>query len=124
MVFLLVPHLNTVLLAFFQNCWEADLGLIDRKEFETQLKSHYRKQKSKSDPAWIALRNIVFAGGCRSLLARDSTVSFAAAQAKAGHYFTRAVSVLTSLLVPPPKLMSVRALSLMVRAQSVEVMLR
>ncbi|KIX06975.1 uncharacterized protein Z518_04951 [Rhinocladiella mackenziei CBS 650.93] len=99
--------------AFYQNCWEADLGIIDRTDLEAQLKAHYRNQMPRNDPTWFALRNIVFAGGYRSLLARDPTISFAAAQAKAGHYFHNALSVFTRLLLPPARLMAIRALTLM-----------
>ncbi|KIW99292.1 uncharacterized protein Z519_00955 [Cladophialophora bantiana CBS 173.52] len=99
--------------AFYENCWEADLGLIDRTDFEALLKAHYHNQLSTTGAAWLALRNIVFAGGYRSLLAKDPNVSFASAQAKAGRFFKTALSVFTRLVLPPSSLMAIRALTLM-----------
>ena len=104
--------------AFYQNCWEADLGIIERVDFEAQLESHYRSPASKIDPAWFALRNIVLAGGYRSLLAKDHTVSFSTAQAEAGSYYKKALSVFTRLLLPPSNTTAIRALALMVRDSS------
>ncbi|KAJ9608967.1 hypothetical protein H2200_006738 [Cladophialophora chaetospira] len=98
--------------AFYQNCWEADIGIIDRDEIEAKLESHYRSRLPKDEEAWFALRNIVFAGGCRSVLAKDHT-SCVAAQAEANRFFQMALSVLTSLLLPPTSLMAVQALTLM-----------
>ncbi len=104
------------LIAFYQNCWEADIGIIDRTDFDTLMQAHDRNQALKNDPAWFALRNVIFASGYRSLLAKDSTVSFASAHAKAGSYFENALSVLSKLLLTPASVMAVRALALMVRS--------
>ncbi|KEF61156.1 uncharacterized protein A1O9_02721 [Exophiala aquamarina CBS 119918] len=99
--------------AFYENCWEADLGILDRTDLEVHLQAHFNNRSSQKDPAWFALRNIVFAAGYRSLLATDPAVSFAAAQVKAGYYFNNALSMFTRLILPPSSLMAVRALTLM-----------
>jgi len=104
-----------MVVAFYENCWEADLGILDRNDLEVYLQAHFDNRGSMKDPAWFALRNIVFAAGYRSLLASDPAVSFAAAQVKAGSYFNNALSMLTRLILPPSRLMAVRALTLMVR---------
>lgn len=114
------PQLNSTLggvTAFFENCWEARIGIIDRLDFEAQLQAHFHNEtSSQHDYAQLALRNVVFAAGYRAILAKGSTVPFAAAQTHAWHrYFKNALSVLTELLLSPPRLMTVQALALMVR---------
>jgi hypothetical protein len=101
--------------AFYENCWEADLGILDRTDLEVHLQVHFDNRGSQKDPAWFALRNIVFAAGYRSLLATKPVDSFTDAQAKAGYYFNNAFSMFTRLILPPSSLMAVRALTLMVR---------
>jgi len=81
---------------------------------EAHVEAHYRDQDSDDDPALFALRNVVFATGYRSLLAKDPTESFSTAQTKAGCYFRSAFSVFTRLLLPSSSLTAVRALTLMV----------
>jgi hypothetical protein len=73
-----------------------------------------QSQPAEDTPAWFALRATVFAAGYRSLLAKDCSISFAKAQAKAGQLFKSALSVFTKLLLPPSSIMAVRALTLMV----------
>lgn len=103
--------------AFFENCWEARLGFIQREDFEAHLQAHYYEETStRNDFAEIALRNIVFAAGYRSLLAKTTTVSYAAARNSAWQgYFSNALSVLGGLLLSPSRIVAVQALALMVR---------
>lgn len=110
-----VSMLTEMVAAFYENCWEADLGILDRADLEVHLQAHFDNRGSQKDPAWFALRNIVFAAGYRSLLATNPAVSFSVAQVKAGHYFNNALSMFTRLILPPSSLMAVRALTLMVR---------
>lgn len=106
--------------AFFENCWEARLGFIHRPDFEVQLQAHfYGASSSSTDFAAVALRNVIFAAGYRSILAKRPEVSFAAAQKMVWQgYFQNALSVLTGLLLPPSRLMAVQALALMVGKSS------
>lgn len=90
------------------------MGVVDRLEFEARLKAHFRKEISSADPAWYALRNILCAAGCRSLLAKNPSASFATAQSKAGRFFKNAMSVFVQLMLPPSGLMAIQALALMV----------
>ncbi|KIW17217.1 hypothetical protein PV08_04408 [Exophiala spinifera] len=110
--------LNTSMLtfeleAFYRNCWESSLGIVDRTAFEARLRGHYRGQTQRDDVAFYALRHVIYAAGLRSILSEDSTVSFAIAQADPGRYFKMALSVLTKLLLPPSNLTAIRALVLM-----------
>ncbi|KAK4893289.1 hypothetical protein LTR27_008412 [Elasticomyces elasticus] len=99
--------------AFYDDSWEANLGVIDRQDFEMHLQAYHGNQKIENESAWFALRNTVFACGYRSLLAKDPSTSFATSQAEAGRYFKNALSVLSAILVPPSSLIAVRALTLM-----------
>lgn len=105
--------------AFFENCWEARLGLIHRPDFEAQLQAHFvdgSQASTRNDCADVALRNVVFAAGYRSILAKTAKVPFAIARRKAWQgYFQNALSVLTGLLLSPSRLIVVQALALMVR---------
>ncbi len=79
------------------------------------MRAHYHKKTSKrDDPAWFALRNVVFALGYRSIFAKSPKATFANAQAKAWQYFNNALSVLTEILLPPSSLTAIQALTLMV----------
>jgi hypothetical protein len=106
--------LTELTIAFYENCWEADLGILERTDLEAHLQAHFDNRVSRKDPAWFALRHIVFAAGYRSILATRPAISYAVAQAKAGYYFNNALSMLTRLILPPSSLMAVRALTLMV----------
>ncbi|KAK5051890.1 hypothetical protein LTR84_002693 [Exophiala bonariae] len=101
--------------AFFENCWEARLGFVHRPDFEAQLQAHfYGASSSSTDCAALALRNVIFAAGYRSILAKRPEISFTAAQKIVWQgYFQNALSVLTGLLLPPSRLMAVQALALM-----------
>lgn len=66
------------------------------------------------DSSWYALRNAIYAEGCRSVTPEDQTRSFSSVQAEATRYFENAISVLTDLLFTPNGLMAVQALVVMV----------
>ncbi|KIW32550.1 uncharacterized protein PV07_04081 [Cladophialophora immunda] len=101
--------------AFFENCWEARLGLIHRPDFEAQLQAHFLDDSSsRNDYAEIALRNVVFAAGYRSIMAKTAKIPFHIARKAAWEgYFQNALSVLTGLLLSPSRLMVVQGLALM-----------
>lgn len=104
--------------AYFEHSYDAVFGLMHRPAFEARLSAHLEQQKQqpvqREDPAWYALRNVVYAAGCRCLLARDRCTPFATAQAEAWGFFANALSVLTDLLFKPSGLLTVQALALMV----------
>lgn len=102
------------MIAFYESCWETNLGIMDRTDLEPLLQAHFENRISRKEPAWFALRNVIFAAGYRSLLATDPNMPFAVMQAKAGYYFNNALSMFTRLILPPSSLMAIRALMLMV----------
>lgn len=101
--------------AFFDHCFEAILGIVHRPEFEARLRAHFEQgpDPPAKDTAWYALRNTVYASGCRQLLLKNRSMPFAEAQAHAFQYFDRALRVHTELIYGPPTLEAVRALTAM-----------
>jgi hypothetical protein len=76
--------------------------------------SHHRKQDDEEDAGWYALRNVIYAAGCRCVLGKRSSVSFVEAQAEAFRFFQNALSVFIELTFAYTGLTAVRALTLMV----------
>lgn len=112
------PLLNSHMTAYFDNCYDAVFGALNRPDFEGLLRSHFQRghcSPEDDDPSFLALRNVVYAAGFRSILAKDPSVSFADAQIQAWRYFENALSVLGDVLFNPTDLTAVRALVLMVR---------
>ena len=101
------------ILAYFEESSEAVLGVVDREEFETCLRSHLEGNEI-DDPAWYALRQCVYASSCRIVLSKDQSNSFSHNQKEAWSYFRNAMSVHTELLYTFTGLMAVRALIAMV----------
>jgi hypothetical protein len=66
------------------------------------------------DPAWYALRNVVYATGCRIYRSQSPTANFAEVEREARTYFSNALSVHSELLLTKPSLRSIRALLAMV----------
>jgi len=90
-------------------------GFVDRSEFFLYLNAHFRKDNSiANDPAWHALRNTVYASGCRIVLSKDDSLRYSDIQKEAWSYFQNAMSVHTELLFTFTSLMAVRALIAMV----------
>jgi hypothetical protein len=105
------------IVAFFEKSPEAPLIVLSRSRFEARLKSQPGVNPSvdTDDPAWWAIRNTVYAAGCRMLLARlEYSSTFAEAQSESWKYFKNALSVLPDLLHPRFDLEAIRALLLMV----------
>ncbi len=100
--------------AYFEDSFEAFYGVVYRPEFETRLEEHFQDGISWDDPSWYALRNVVYASGCRTFLAKQRSVSWAEAQARSWPYFENALSVYIELLYTPTGLSAVRALAAMV----------
>jgi hypothetical protein len=109
--------INTVNQAYFENSFNRMFGVISRPVFEARLRSYLDQDgSSDDDPAWYALRNTVYACGCRIELSRASiATSLLEAEEKAWQFFQKALSVHTELLYLPTGLMAVEALTAMVR---------
>ncbi|RDW90935.1 hypothetical protein BP5796_02100 [Coleophoma crateriformis] len=99
--------------AYFQHSFEARLGLVFRPAFETRLRLHFMPSGDHfEDPAWFALRNTVYASGCRIHMFQSNS-SFLDAQACAWKYFEKALSVHSELLFSATGLTAVEALAAM-----------
>lgn len=100
--------------AYFEECYYSVFGIVHRPDFESRLRAQFSKFPGfEDDPSWFALRNTVYASGCRIVLAKDLSVSFTEAQARAWRFFENALSVHTELLYTPTGLTAVQALALM-----------
>lgn len=103
--------------AYFEHCFESIFGVIHRPEFEARLHAHLQPGPPTplNDVAWYALRNIVYAAGCRQLRLKGHTdsTSYVDAQAEAFRYFQNALSVHTDLIYDLSGLEAVRALTAM-----------
>lgn len=99
---------------FFENTMEGKLGIISRPWFEAKLNEHF-KTPSQNDVSWYALRNTVFAFGCRIEMAKTSSYSEVAKVSSS--FLNNALSVQTAMLYQHSTLTCVKALVLMVRAR-------
>lgn len=98
--------------AFFEESLEATYNIIDRADFEARLKSTYDNGPSEADAGLYALRNIVFATGCRITTFKDC--SWSEAQAQSQGYFENALAVEPDLIHGTPGLTGIQALFAMV----------
>jgi hypothetical protein len=103
------------LIAYFEDCHYAAFGVVHRPTFEARLRSQFAQDAEfEDDVSWFALRNTVYASGCRVMLSKHASMTFLEAQAQAWLYFENALSVHTDLLYTPTGLAAVQALALMV----------
>ena len=105
-------------LAYFEKSVDSLFEVINRHEFEQHVHGHQGSMLSNdsNDPAWYAIRNVVYASGCRLYHSAGSPVSFTVVQEEASGYFSNALSVHSDLLLRRPTLAAVRALLAMVSA--------
>lgn len=100
--------------AYFEECHYAAFGVVNRPLFEARLRSQFAQDVDfEDDVSWFALRNTVYASGCRIILSRHASMGFSEAQAQAWQYFENALSVHAELLYTPTGLPAVQALALM-----------
>lgn len=101
--------------AFFDHTHDPVLGVVYRPEFEAQLRLHFQRPRSPDeDVAWYALRNAVYAVGCRAAASTGSVKDFHQTQQRSLKFFHNAFSVYTNLLYMPSGLTAVQALVIMV----------
>jgi len=113
---LLTAQLTRGPIAYFEDGYDAVFGVVYRPEFEARLRAHFEQNTSGDiDPAWYALRNTVYASGCRQFLSKSHSVTFVDAQAQAWRYFENALSVHGEILYSSTGLLAVQALAAMVR---------
>ena len=96
------------------NLWET----VHRPDFERLLRAHLSGKIQHHDPSWYALRNVVYAAGCRIYRSEFPEASSADVQKEAWGYFSNSLSVHSELLLIKPTLRSVRALLTMVSPRS------
>ncbi|ORX96467.1 fungal-specific transcription factor domain-domain-containing protein [Clohesyomyces aquaticus] len=105
----------TYVTAYFENSYEAVFGIIHRPAFENRLRAFFdhSNPEEANDSSWFALRNIIYAMGCRCTLASDPSISFVDANARAHQFFQNAMSVFTDMVFGHTGLTAVQALALM-----------
>ncbi|KAF2186192.1 hypothetical protein K469DRAFT_687197 [Zopfia rhizophila CBS 207.26] len=100
--------------AYFNESLDAVFGIVNRQVFEAKLQSHFSNQGTVDDASWYALRNAVYATGCKAHISRNNhPQSFKHAQSEAWKYFENALSVHTELIYMRSGLMAVQALMIM-----------
>lgn len=102
--------------AYFELSYDAVFGVVHRRSFEKRLRAHFATSEDfgAEDASWYALRNIIYAAGCRSLLAHDQSFDFITAESKARSFFQNALSVFTECIFGHSGLTAVQALTVMV----------
>ncbi|KAI1622813.1 fungal-specific transcription factor domain-containing protein [Exophiala viscosa] len=90
--------------AYFERSYDAVFGVVHRPTFEARLRTHL---------AQFALRNIVYALGCRSLGATDPSLTFLQAGKRSRAFFQNALSVLGEMILGRSGFTAVQALVLM-----------
>lgn len=99
--------------AYFEETPISTFYLIGRQSFEARLIRHIENPSaSQEDSVWFAIRNIVYASGCRALMSK--THSWRESQSKSGQYFENALSVETDLIHGAYGISAIRALLAMV----------
>lgn len=83
---------------------------VDRPDFERHLRAHLSGRMQYYDPVWYALRNVVYAAGCRICRCESPATDFSDVQKEAWAYFSNSLSVHSELLLSKPSLRTVRAL--------------
>jgi hypothetical protein len=106
-----VPATNNFI-AYFEVSLDASLGILHRPWFEQQLSAHLAGTLDDPGPTWHALRNVVFAAGCRIEMCKSK--SFQEAAKHAWGYFENALSVYARLLFFKTSITGVQVLTLMV----------
>lgn len=96
-------------------------GAVCPLEFKAQLRAHLDKPQHREDPVWYAVRNTVYASGCRLHRSANHAANFSAIQDEAWGYFSNALSVHSELLLSSPSIGAVRALLAMVNSLAFEL---
>lgn len=99
--------------AHFERAHDAAYGIVHRPWFETRLQAHFNGMKHDDEYSWHALRNAIFASGCR-ILAEEEGASFSVAQNTSWPWFQNALSVHTEMLYGQTTVIGVQALAVMV----------
>lgn len=109
--------------AYFEEDPDAQFGIVHRPTFDNMLRTHFRKGSQSdqdSDPGWYALRNVVYAAGCRivEIRALGKTSGKSVFPARSWRFFLNALAQYTDLLFYKTSLKAIQALAAMVRKPS------
>ncbi|KAK5047211.1 hypothetical protein LTR84_006733 [Exophiala bonariae] len=96
--------------AYFKRSVDSLFEAIHQLDFQQQLRSHFENPNPNEDPVSYAIRNTVYASGCRLHSSANYAASFDAIQKEAWGYFSNALSVHSELLLRSPSIGAVRAL--------------
>lgn len=103
--------------AYFDDCAEGSVGVVHRPHFEARLRAQFKQGEPPTayqDPAWYALRNVVYASGWRQVSWKRPCSGFQFEAGLGWKYFSNALSVHSELLYCRSNLLAVQALSAMV----------
>lgn len=88
---------------------------MDEAQFKEKLEQHFAGNAKSDEAEWYALRNAVYASGCKVHMVQSSpTNSFESSQNSSWRYFENAMSVHTELIYMRSGLMAIQALMTMV----------
>jgi hypothetical protein len=107
---------------YFEECRDVVLGIVSRPVFESHLRNHFKNSPMgfpERDCSWYALRNAVYATGCRKLLSKEQPGPFLIGKGHGWEYLQNALSVHSELLYARTDFMAVQALSVMVELLSI-----
>jgi len=92
------------------------MGIVHRPDFEARLRLHFAPgTRANDDPGWYALRNTVYASGCRMECSKAyHSTGFEEARERGWRYFENALSVQSQLLYGKTDITAVQALVAMV----------
>ncbi|CZR52478.1 uncharacterized protein PAC_02355 [Phialocephala subalpina] len=98
--------------AYFEEALESVMGIVYRPDFEARLRVHFAHGTvANDDPGWYALRNAVYASGCRAEYSKAChSVGFEEAQERGWRYFENALSIQSQLLYGQTEITAVQAL--------------
>ncbi|KAK2123311.1 fungal-specific transcription factor domain-containing protein [Fusarium oxysporum II5] len=100
--------------SYFEYSHDSIFGVVYRPEFEDHLRRHFHCSSSpEKDTASYAMRNAVYAAGCRAAAAMDGVKDFKAVQERSLQFFFNAISVYAQLVYMPTGLRAVQALIVM-----------
>ncbi|KAI5460730.1 fungal-specific transcription factor domain-containing protein [Mariannaea sp. PMI_226] len=100
--------------AYFEHCHDSVFGVVYRPQFENHLRRHYHGSGTQDDDAALyAMRNAVYAVGCRAGAAMNAAEDVMEVRRKSLQYFFNALSVYTNLIFMPTGLSAVQALIVM-----------
>lgn len=100
--------------AYFEQSVDAALGIVHRPWFESRLRTHLNSPgpHEDEDPGWYALRNIIYATGCR--IEMSKTHNIGDSNQAAWGWVENALSVHTEILYFETSMIGIQALTLIV----------